>query len=330
VSTRLRCVLLLFLVGSTSLAAETTLSAGVGTTFDPYAANPVSPSIDATLLGDLSWVPTDRLGFFMDWSAGGGYEPLPKVASALAATTVDGSYVVDKFLTRLSVSSVASYSSAEPFYGAASSELLFSYGGPEFSIYAAPRFSLVETTYLAMQVGGRAGIALLLADSILLKPAIEGGMTVPGGAAAGWTLMPSLSLDWYAGGQLTLGIKGGYRRSYSTVLSTLVSGGALLPLDTYERVFLVADASWLTKKGLTISARLPANYTLKSYDAYDGSVSLGTPAWLAELLPEASITIPISKQTDIVVSADGDLGISNNIIEQVSAVSLTARVELHF
>lgn len=329
-SKRLRFILLLVSIASASVSAETTLSAGGGARVDPMTANPLSPFVDTTLLGDMSWIPGDRIGFFMDWSAGGGYEPLLNAVNGLAAATVDGSYMAGTFLARLSLSSVASYSTEDAFYGAGSSELLLSYGGPEFSVFAAPRYSIVETTYLSMQAGGRLGTSFLVADSFLIKLAVEGGVAIPGGTASGWSLMPSLALDWYSGGQLTMGMKGGYRKSYSTVLSTLVTGGPLLPLDTYDRLFLEANASWLTKKGVTIAARLPADYTLKAYNAFSGSVDLGTPAWLAELTPELSYSVPLGEHTDLVTYLNGDFGFSNNLVEQASAVSAAVRFELHF
>lgn len=309
--------------------ADLTLSSGGKLDVDSTTGYQPSPAVDATVLGDLSWTPSEHLGFYGDYSAGGSYAPISGAQTGLAATTLEGSYIAKEFLSRLSLSGVVNLSSEEPFYGAATSELLLSYGGPERSFFAAPRFTLVEENGLRTMAGGRLGAAVLVSDLLLVQPSLEGGVSVPGGVAAGWYLDPHCKIDSYTGVNLSLGLIAGYRKSYSTVLSSLVAGGPLLPLDTYDRFYLEGSLAWLFSKGMSLSAELPVDYTRKTYDATDGTTSLGVPTWLVGMRPSVELTLPLAKKLDLVVSLGGSLVLSNDAVERLTALSTGVHLELH-
>lgn len=325
---RLQLLLLLTVLTAAAARGETTAAAGGGVTFDSTSAALVTPTVVATLAGDLSWLPSNRLGAFLDWSAAGSYEPFAASSSALATATASTSYLSEKFLGKLSVSTVADFSTTEPFYGAASSELLLSYGDPSVTVFAAPRFTLVEDSVISMDLGGRVGVALLVAQTLLVKPSLEAGVSVPGGFASGWYYTPSLSLSWYSGGGLTLDLSGGYSRSFSTRLSSLVSGGPLLPLDTYERALLSIDATWAGHRGAALTVGLPATYTRLTYDAYDGGVNLGVPSWLLDVQPTAELAIHLTDALDLLFTVDGSFDFSNNSVQRSTAFSTTTQLQV--
>lgn len=326
---RLQLLLLLAALSSASAGAETTAAAGGGVAFDSSTTAAAAPTIVSTLAGDLSWLPTDSLGAFLDWSAAGSYQPLDGSVSALAAITASSSYLSGKFLGKLSLSSAANLSSADPAYGAVSSELLLSYGGPALTVFTAPRFALVEDSGISMDLGGRVGMALLLADRVLVTPSLEAGISVPGGISSGWFLVPAAALSWYAGGGFTLDLAAGYRRSYSVRLTPLVTGGAALPLDTYQRGFFSAETTWVGKRGVAVAAGIPISCTEKTYDAYDGGIDLGVPTWLVEMRPTVQVSLPLTTALQLVFTVDGRFDVSNNTVEQAVAVSTTAQLQLH-
>lgn len=320
--------LLCILCAATDAFGDVAASLGGGARYDESEAPQVQPSADFTLLGSADWVPTDTVSLYLDWNAGGSFEPLVNGLSGLFALTVDGSYLVDKFLARLSIASLANPSTTDPFYGAATTELLLSYGGTERSIYLAPRFSFVAETTPSMEASGNLGAALLLFDALLVKPHLEMAMSVPGGVASGWRVGPAVSGDWYPGGPLTLGCELSYTKSVSTAVAPLVVGGAALPLDTWDRYRGEAALSWLIGKGMGASLRLPADYYLMTYDAFDGTTNLGVPTWRLELGPQLDLTIPLSRKADLVLSGTGNLTFSNNSVERQSSFSVTSHIEL--
>lgn len=322
-------VLCLALWSALSAHGEVTLSAGGGLNVDTSAADLFSPQIDATLLGDHSWVPSDRLGIFGNWSGAGSYRPVSGEGTGLFLASLHSSYMVNRFLSRLSVSGVANLSTVDPFYGAASSELLFSYGGPAFSLFTAPRFSLIEDSGTTAIVGAKLGSAILLADTLLMKPVIEAGVSLPGGAFTSWYVNPTFSFDRYAGGPITVGLAGGYKKSSSDRLSALVAGGRLLPLDTWDRFSLSANLLWLIGKGASLGAELPVDYTVKSYDAFDGTLDLGVRAWTVSAEPSVELTVAMSSIVDLVISADALFTFSNNVVERQVAVSTGVHLEVH-
>ena len=309
--------------------ADTIVSIGGGASYDNTASVQVQPLVDLALLGAYSWLPTDRLGLFADVSAGGTYEPLSGVVAGLLAASADASYMSDGYLMRLSVSSVANPSTADVFYSASSADLLLSYGSPAGSISIAPRFSLVEESGTTAALSGRIGLAWLFFDSMLVKPSIEGGMDVPGGVSTAWHLNPALDFDWYPGGSITLAVRAGYARSFSTSYSSLVSGGVLLPLDSWERYSLSAELSWLLSKGVSLTAKVPCDYYLKNYDAFSGVTDLGVPAWVVNLSPTIDLGIPVSEQTDFVLSLQGNFDLSNSDIERKNSAAIKAHFEFH-
>ena len=325
---RLQLLLLLAGLCTVSAGAETTAAAGGGVTFDSSSTALVTPTLVATLAGDSSWLPTDRVGAFFDWSAAGSYDPFAAGSSALATATASTSYLSGTFLGKLSVSSVATVSTTDPFYGAVSSELLLSYGDPGASVFAAPRFTIVEDSGVSMDVGGRMGVAVLVAEKLLIKPSFEAGVSVPGGFPSGWFYTPRLALSWYSGGGWTLDLSGGYSRSSSVRLASLVTGGQLLPLDTYQRGFLSAEATWVGNRGTVLSLGLPVSYTDLTYDAYDGGVDLGVPAWLVDLQPTAQLSIHLTNALDLLFTVDGTFDFSNNTLQQTTAFSATTQLQL--
>lgn len=326
---RVLVALCLALYSALSVGAEVTLSTGGVLNVDSSAAELFDPQIDATALGDHSWVPTDKIGFLADWSGSGSYRPISGRATGFFLASLHASYMAGKFLSRLSLSGLADLSTEEPFYGAASSELLFSYGGPAFSLFGAPRLSLVEDSGTTALAGARIGSAILLADSFLMEPVFEAGLSLPGGAYSTWYINPSFAVDRYAGGPITVGFAAGYKKSSSSRQSALVAGGPLLPLDTWDRFSLSGNLLWLIGRGATFAAELPVEYTLKSYDAFDGAVDLGVRAWTVGLGPGVELTMAMSSIVDLVFSADTLFVLSNNAVERQVAVSAGVHLEVH-
>ena len=326
---RTRVALLLAIAFAPIAFADTIVSIGGGASYDDTIAVQLQPLIDVALLGAYSWLPTDRIGLFADVSAGGTYEPLSGVVAGLFAVTADASYMSDGYLMRMSASSVASPSTAEVFYSASTADLLLSYGSPAGSVSIAPRFSLVEESGLTAALSGRFGLAWLFFESLLVKPSIEGGVDVPGGASTAWHLSPTLDFDWYPGGSVTLSVHTGYARSFSTSYSALVTGGVLLPLDSWERYSLSAEVSFLLGSGVSLTTKVPCDYYLKSYDAFSGSVDLGVSAWVVNLSPAIELGVPMSKWTDFVLSLEGNFDLSNSDIERKVSAAVKAHFEFH-
>ncbi len=321
-------VLLSVLCVPTGAFGDVAASLGGGASFDTSEVPQVQPSADFTLLGSGDWVPTDSLSLYVDWNAGGSFQPLVNGLTGLFALTVDGSYLVDRFLARLSVASVANPSTIDPYYGAATTELLLSYGGTERSVYLAPRFSYVIESTSSMEASGTLGAALLLFDSLLVKPHMEAALSLPDGIAGGWRIGPALTGDWYPGGPLTLGGELGYTKSVSPIATPLVAGGAALPLETWDRYRAAASLSWLMGKGIGGSLRVPVDYYLMTYDAFDGATDLGVPTWRLELGPRLDLTIPLSATADLVLSGAGSVTLSNNSVERQMNLSLASHIEL--
>ncbi|HUX21758.1 MAG TPA: hypothetical protein VMW69_11005 [Spirochaetia bacterium] len=323
-----RLVILLLAVFSITRAfGEVTASIGGGAAVD--GAIQVAPTLDFAVLGDHSFVPTDRIGLYFDWSAGGSSDLSTASLNGLLALTGDVSYISDKILARLSVSSVANPSTVDDFYGAASADLLLSYGGPERSLFVVPRLSVVENAGTTFEASAEVGAALLLFDSLLLKPIIDAGTAVPGGPSTSWRIGPSATLDWYPAGPFTASLQLGFARSHSVLESTLVVGGRLLPLDSWDRYSASAGVTWYFNRGLSLSGVIPCDYYRKSYVAYEGAVDLGVPAWLVELSPTVDFTIPLSTEVDLVISGKGSFGLSNNSDERTTSASAMVHFELH-